>query len=201
MPTRSASLGNIAGQFSTWQQTIGNNLSTMGRTLGLQQSQQQNQAAILQALQQHSQSAQGQMQAIQAGNELAGANAAQLAQIQATLTATAQMQALGCRGRSRSAGHGRRCDAAFRTSYHRSPRPAISSAEAAHMLSVKASVAAAILAGTAAAICRRDLSRHQGDDAGVTVSCPHISRQPAALPGQTAPAARQLLSTKQGQTC
>lgn len=90
---QAASLGNVAGQFSTWQQTIGNNLSTMGRTLGLQQSQQQNQAAIIQALQQHSQSAQGQMQAIQAGNELAGANAAQLVQIQATLTATAQMQA------------------------------------------------------------------------------------------------------------
>jgi conjugal transfer/entry exclusion protein len=33
------------------------------------------------------------MQAIQAGNELAGANAAQLVQIQATLMATAQMQA------------------------------------------------------------------------------------------------------------
>jgi len=90
---QASSLGNVAGQFSTWQQTIGNNLSTMGRTLGLQQSQQQNQAAIIQALQQHSQSAQGQMQAIQAGNELAGANAEQLAQIQATLTATAQMQA------------------------------------------------------------------------------------------------------------
>ena len=88
-----ASLGNIPGQFSMWQQTIGNNLNTMGRTLGLQESQQQNQVAILQALQQHSQTAQGQMQAIQAGNELAGANAAQLAQIQATLTATAQMQA------------------------------------------------------------------------------------------------------------
>lgn len=90
---QAASLGNVAGQFSTWQQTIGNNLSTMGRTLGLQQGQQQNQAAIIQTLQQHSQSAQGQMQAIQAGNELAGANAAQLAQIQVTLTATAQMQA------------------------------------------------------------------------------------------------------------
>jgi P-type conjugative transfer protein TrbJ len=35
------------------------------------------------------------MQAIQAGNELAGANAAQLAQIQATLVSTAQMQATG----------------------------------------------------------------------------------------------------------
>ena len=86
-------VGNIPGQFSMWQQTIGNNLGTMGRTLGLQESQQQSQAAILQALQQHAQSAQGQMQAIQAGNELAGANAAQLMQIQATLTTTAQMQA------------------------------------------------------------------------------------------------------------
>lgn len=90
---QAAGLGNVAGQFTTWRQTIGNNLSTMGQTLGLQQSQQQNQVAILSALQQHAQSAQGQMQAIQAGNELAGANAAQLAQIQATLTATAQMQA------------------------------------------------------------------------------------------------------------
>lgn len=90
---QAASLGNVAGQFTTWQQTIGNNLSTMGRTLGLQESQQRDQAAIIQALQQHSQSAEGQMQAIQAGNELAGANAEQLAEIQATLTATAQMQA------------------------------------------------------------------------------------------------------------
>jgi P-type conjugative transfer protein TrbJ len=90
---QAASLGNIAGQFTTWQQTIGNNLDTIGRTLGLQESQQQNQAAILQALQQHAQSAQGQMQAIQAGDELAGANAEQLMQIQATLSATAQMQA------------------------------------------------------------------------------------------------------------
>lgn len=90
---QAAGLGNIAGQFTTWQQTIGTNLSTLGQTLGLQQSQQRSQTAILQALQQHAQSAQGQMQAIQAGNELAGANAAQLAQIQATLTATAQMQA------------------------------------------------------------------------------------------------------------
>jgi type IV secretion system protein TrbJ len=93
--SQAGSLGDIAGQFTTWQQTIGNNLNTLGRTLGLQQSQQQNETTILQALQQHSQSAQGQMQAIQAGNELAGANAAQLAQIQATLVSTAQMQATG----------------------------------------------------------------------------------------------------------
>jgi len=92
---QAASLGNVAGQFTTWQQTIGSNLNTLGRSLGLQQTQQQNEAAILAALQQHSQSAQGQMQAIQASNELAGANAAELAQIQATLVSTAQMQATG----------------------------------------------------------------------------------------------------------
>ena len=63
----------------------------LGRTLGLQQSQQQSDAALLAQLQQHSQSATGQMQAIQAGNELASANGAQLMQIQATLSATGQM--------------------------------------------------------------------------------------------------------------
>ncbi len=90
---QAANLGNISGQFTQWQQTIGNNVSTLGRTLGLQQSQQQSDAALLAQLQAHSGSATGQMQAIQAGNELASANAAQLMQIQATLTATAQMMA------------------------------------------------------------------------------------------------------------
>jgi P-type conjugative transfer protein TrbJ len=93
--SQAASLGNIAGQFTTWQQTIGNNVNTLGRTLGLQQNQQANNAALLTTLETHSQSAEGQMQAIQAGNELAHANAVQLQQIQATLTTTAQLQATG----------------------------------------------------------------------------------------------------------
>lgn len=92
---QATSLGNIAAQLTTWQQTIGNNVSTLGRTLGLQQTQQTTNAALLASLQTHSQSAQGQMQAIQAGNELAHANAVQLQQIQATLSTTAQMQATG----------------------------------------------------------------------------------------------------------
>jgi P-type conjugative transfer protein TrbJ len=65
----------------------------MGKTLGMQQGMETNNAALLATLQQHSQSAAGQMQAIQAGNELAHAQATQLMQIQATLSATAQMQA------------------------------------------------------------------------------------------------------------
>jgi P-type conjugative transfer protein TrbJ len=90
---QAASLGNIAGQFTTWQQTIGNSVSTLGKTLGMQQNQQASDAALLASLEQHSQSAQGQMQAIQAGNELAHATAVQLQQIQATLAVTAQMRA------------------------------------------------------------------------------------------------------------
>lgn len=88
-----ASLGNMSNQLSTYQQTIGNNLSTMGKALGMQQGMETNNAALLTTLQQHSQSATGQMQAIQAGNELAHAQATQLMQIQATLSTTAQMQA------------------------------------------------------------------------------------------------------------
>ena len=90
---QAGSLTNIAGQFGMYQQTIGNNLNTMGRTLGLQQGQEASNAALLASLEAHSQSAAGQMQAIQAGNELAHQQATQLLQIQATLTSTAQMQA------------------------------------------------------------------------------------------------------------
>lgn len=92
---QAASLGNIAGQFTMWQQAIGNNVSTLGRTLGLQQSQQQTDAALIEQIQRQSDSATGQMQALQAGNALAGATANQLMQIQATLAATAQLQANG----------------------------------------------------------------------------------------------------------
>ena len=87
------SLANIPGQITVYQQTIGTNLSTMGKMLGMQQGMESNNAALLATLQQHSQSAVGQMQAIQAGNELAHAQATQLMQIQATLSSTAQMQA------------------------------------------------------------------------------------------------------------
>ena len=86
-------LASIPGQFTMWQQTIGNNLSTMGRVLGLQQNQSGSDAALLTKLQTAAGSATGQMQAIEAGNQLAGANAAQLYQINQTLMATAQMEA------------------------------------------------------------------------------------------------------------
>ena len=84
---------NIGNQFSFWRQTIGNNLDTTGKVFQLQQSQEATDAATLNTIQSHSQGAVGQVQAIQAGNELASANGKQLYQIEQTQMASAQMQA------------------------------------------------------------------------------------------------------------
>src|SRR5260370_36037046 len=67
---QAANLGNIAQQLTTWQQTIGNSVDTLGRALGLQQTQQANGVDLLASLQQHSQSAAGQIQAIQARKDV-----------------------------------------------------------------------------------------------------------------------------------
>lgn len=83
----------MSGQFDYWQQTIGRQISETAKLLELQQEQQAATAAAVDQAQQHSDSAEGQKQALQAANELAAQNAKQLAQIQTTLTVTAQMQA------------------------------------------------------------------------------------------------------------
>ena len=84
---------NIGTQFTMWNQTLGNAGTSLGRTLGVQQGQENNYTALQAAIQVHSQTAAGQMQAIQAGNELASLTNTQLNQIQTTLTAAAQDQA------------------------------------------------------------------------------------------------------------
>ncbi len=56
---QAANLGNIGGQFTMWQQTIGNNVDMLGRTLGLQQGQQQTNAALIEQMQAHSATATG----------------------------------------------------------------------------------------------------------------------------------------------
>lgn len=92
--TQAASLpDNLSAQFAMWQTTMGNASSSLGRTLGLQASQQQNNAALQAAIQLHSQTAAGQMQAIQAGVEMGAMTNTQLQQIQVTLHAAAQEQA------------------------------------------------------------------------------------------------------------
>jgi type IV secretion system protein TrbJ len=84
---------NIGQQYTMWQQTLATASNSLGRTLGVQQGQEQNYAALQATINAHSQSAVGQMQAIQAGNELASLTSTQLNQIQTTLTAAAQQQA------------------------------------------------------------------------------------------------------------
>ena len=46
---QAANLGNIAGQFTIWQQTIGNSVDTLGKTLGLQQTQQASGAHLVES--------------------------------------------------------------------------------------------------------------------------------------------------------
>ena len=53
-------------------QTFGNAANSLGRTLGVQQGQESNYTALQAAVQNHSQTAAGQMQAIQATNEALG---------------------------------------------------------------------------------------------------------------------------------
>src|SRR5271166_208704 len=84
---------NMGAQLTTWQTTLGNDLTQFGRVLGLQDTQRTSDAALLAAIQAHSQTAAGQMQALQAGNELAHATATELLQLQQTLAELAQLQA------------------------------------------------------------------------------------------------------------
>jgi P-type conjugative transfer protein TrbJ len=84
---------NMGNQFSMWRETVGNNLTTTGKVLGLQQTQETSDANMLNTIQSHSQGAVGQVQAIQAGNELASANGKELHQINQTVIAQTQMQA------------------------------------------------------------------------------------------------------------
>jgi P-type conjugative transfer protein TrbJ len=80
----------LSNQFAMWQTTLGNSGNSLARTLGVQQGQEQNYTALQAAIQLHSQSAAGQMQAIQASNEQLGLMNTQLQQVHTTLVATAQ---------------------------------------------------------------------------------------------------------------
>lgn len=89
----SSSVPNVGQQFAMWRQTIGNAENSMARTLGVQQGQEESYTALQYAIQAHSQTAAGQMQAIQAGNEALGLMNSQMQQVQTSLVTMAQEQA------------------------------------------------------------------------------------------------------------
>lgn len=88
-----AGLANMPGQILDWQRSFKTATDNFGRTLGLQQDQSRDAASLLRRLQSHSEGADGQMRALQAGNELAAAAVGQIMRVQATISATAQYQA------------------------------------------------------------------------------------------------------------
>lgn len=90
---RVAGLANMPTQILDWQRQFKTASESFANTLGLQQVQAGDTAALLRLLQSHSQGADGQMRALQAGNELAAAAVGQIMRVQATISATAQYQA------------------------------------------------------------------------------------------------------------
>lgn len=90
---RVAGLANMPDQILGWQRSYKTAAEGFARTLGLQQNQAGDTAALLRRLQAHSEGADGQMRALQAGNELAAATVGQIMRVQATISATAQYQA------------------------------------------------------------------------------------------------------------
>jgi P-type conjugative transfer protein TrbJ len=84
--------GQIGSQFTMWQQTIATANNSLARVVGVQQGQMQSATATMAQIQAHSAGAAGQMQAIQAGNEMAAQTVYALQQVQTTLAAAATAQ-------------------------------------------------------------------------------------------------------------
>ena len=80
-----SSLTAMGGQYQQWATVTQNDATQVQAALGLQQSQQTTDAQLLSTINLHSQTAQGQMQAIQAGNEMASLGVAQMQRMQVLL--------------------------------------------------------------------------------------------------------------------
>lgn len=80
-----SSLSAMGGQYQQWATVTQNDATQLQAALGLQQNQQATDAQLLAAINLHSQTAQGQMQAIQAGNEMASLGVAQMQRMQVML--------------------------------------------------------------------------------------------------------------------
>ena len=90
---RVSNLANMPDQILGWQRQFKTASESFANTLGLQQHQAGDTASLLRRLQSHSEGADGQMRALQVGNELAAATVGQIMRVQATISATAQYQA------------------------------------------------------------------------------------------------------------
>jgi P-type conjugative transfer protein TrbJ len=85
------SLGDMVNKYNTWAQMAGQNVTSMQRAMGVADSQMQSDAALVASIQAQSGSAVGQMQVLQAANEMASVQVSQTMQLHQTLMAQAQM--------------------------------------------------------------------------------------------------------------
>ena len=84
-------LDQINAQYQQWGSVTANDITQMQASIGVQETERDNDAATLAVLQGHSQSAQGQMQALQAGNEMAALGVSQTQKLQEMLAQESQL--------------------------------------------------------------------------------------------------------------
>lgn len=84
-------MANITTQYSGWSQNAASQMQQTIAALGFNEQQMRSDSGLLATLQVHSQTAEGQMQAIQAGNEMASFTAMQAMQTQQLLATGIQM--------------------------------------------------------------------------------------------------------------
>ena len=88
---RLATLDEFNAQYQQWATVTSDDISHMQASIGIQETQRASDATTLAALQRQSQSAAGQMQAIQAGNEMAALGVSQTQKLQAMLAQETQL--------------------------------------------------------------------------------------------------------------
>ncbi len=84
-------LQQMDAQYEQWGTVTANDITQMQASIGVQETERDNDAATLAVLQGHSQSAQGQMQALQAGNEMAALGVSQTQKLQEMLAQESQL--------------------------------------------------------------------------------------------------------------
>ena len=81
----------MTAQYQQWGTVTSNDITHLQTSIGMQENERAGDAATLAVLQQHSQSATGQMQALQAGNEMAALGVSQMQKLQMMLAQETQL--------------------------------------------------------------------------------------------------------------
>ena len=84
-------LQQMDAQYQQWGTVTANDITQMQASIGVQETERDSDAVTLTVLQGHSQSAQGQMQALQAGNEMAALGVSQTQKLQEMLAQESQL--------------------------------------------------------------------------------------------------------------